>query len=74
MHDEEFKAEAENERQSNAEHHMNISIPSLSKTNKSKLLNMFNNAKKFTTENWKEIAVAVVTIAIVEDLDDLADQ
>lgn len=34
---------------------------------------MIAKAALFAKENWKEIAVAAVTVAIVEDLDDIAD-
>jgi hypothetical protein len=34
---------------------------------------MIAKAAVFAQENWREIAVAAVTVAIVEDLDDIAD-
>ena len=53
---------------------MKIAIPLPTKVNTTKLTSLVSKAAAFTKANWREIAVAVITVAIVEDLDDLADQ
>jgi len=53
---------------------MKIVLPSKTMFNTTKVTSLVSKAAAFTKDNWREIAVAVITVAIVEDLDDLADQ
>ena len=56
------------------EQFMKIVLPSKTMFNTTKVTSLVSKAAAFTKDNWREIAVAVITVAIVEDLDDLADQ
>ena len=80
MHDEEFRAEAENERTSNADHkeHRMYNFKTLANAALTKIQptdNAKHNARSvlgFAKDNWAEIGALVLMAYIAEDVDQAA--
>ena len=77
MHDEEFRAEAENERTSNADHkeHRMYNFKTLANAALTKIQPVKHNANNvlgFAKDNWAEIAALVLMAYIAEDVDQAA--
>ena len=80
MHDEEFRAEAENERTSNADHkeHRMYNFKTLANAALTKIKptdavkHNANNVLGFAKDNWAEIGALVLMAYIAEDVDQAA--